>query len=82
MRKLWAKVLSGEVESPGKTSLRTLEALRNLTSREARLFQEVCKFVIWDLIPMSDKLQRKYGLLSGDNLLVLQDAGLINAGPC
>ena len=25
MQKLWAKVLSGEVESPGRTSLRTLE---------------------------------------------------------
>jgi len=31
MQKLWAKVLSGEVENPGRSPLRTLDALRNIT---------------------------------------------------
>ena len=36
MQKLWAKVLSGEVESPGRTSLRTLDTLRNMAETRRR----------------------------------------------
>ncbi len=35
LQKLWAEVLSGEVENPGRTSLRTLDILRNLTQEDA-----------------------------------------------
>ena len=59
MRMLWSKMLSGEVESPGRTTLRTLESLRNLTSREARIFNEVCKYVIFDFIPNYGQRHRK-----------------------
>lgn len=46
MQKLWGKVLSGEVESPGRTSLRTLETLRNMTQREAEVFERIAPYVI------------------------------------
>lgn len=39
MRKLWAKVLAGEVKKPGAFSWRTLQVLRNLGGNEAVLFQ-------------------------------------------
>ena len=42
MQTLWAKVLAGEVERPGSTSLRTLSVLRNLDSETARLFADIC----------------------------------------
>ena len=38
MQSLWAKVLAGEVERPGSTSIRTLSILRNLDQTAARLF--------------------------------------------
>ena len=81
LRKLWAKVLSAEIEKPGRTTLRTLESLRNLTGSEARIFKEVCNYVIFDCIPRYDKITEKHSDLSYNNLLVLQDAGLVNASP-
>ena len=81
MQKLWSKVLSGEVESPGRTSLRTLDILKNMTSRDARKFQDLCGFVIHDFIFNHDKTKIEFPALSYDNLLVLQEAGLINAAP-
>jgi len=46
MRKLWAKILAGEVEKPGGISLRTLDILRNMTQEDAQTFQNICDFVI------------------------------------
>lgn len=42
MQTLWAKVLAGEVERPGNTSIRTLNILRNLDQNTARLFRKFC----------------------------------------
>lgn len=42
MQALWGKVLAGEVASPGRYSLRTLEVLRNLSRYEAEIFQRAC----------------------------------------
>ena len=81
MQKLWSQVLSGEVESPGRTSLRTLDILKNMTRRDALMFHNVCGYVIQDFILKSDEIQMKYPALSLANLLSLQDAGLINADP-
>ncbi|MCY3753475.1 MAG: DUF2806 domain-containing protein, partial [Alphaproteobacteria bacterium] len=81
MQKLWSKVLSGEVESAGRTSLRTLDTLKNITSRDARKFQNVCGYVIHDFIFQSDGVNTNCSALSYNNLLALQDAGLVNASP-
>lgn len=42
MQVLWARVLSGEVERSGSTSVRTLEILRNLDRSTAGLFRRLC----------------------------------------
>lgn len=42
MQALWGKILAGEVARPGRYSLRTLEIVRNLSAREAELFQCAC----------------------------------------
>ena len=44
MRKLWGKILAGEVERPGSTSIRTLTVLKNLTQPDAQLFSIFCGF--------------------------------------
>ena len=45
MQELWGRVLAGEVKQPGTFSLRTLEALRNITSEEAQLFEKIACYV-------------------------------------
>lgn len=81
MRKLWAKVLSGEVEDPGRTSLRTLDILKNMTSKNAEIFQDVCSYVIFDSVLDFDKSRKNYPKMSYDKLIILHETGLINAMP-
>ena len=42
MQALWARVLAGEVERPGSTSLRTLGVLKDLDREAARIFGKLC----------------------------------------
>ena len=46
MQSLWAKVLAGEVEKPGSTSIQTLSILKNLDQATARLFGKLCSICI------------------------------------
>ena len=50
MRKIWAKILSGEVEEPGRTSLRTLSILRDMSQRDAEAFLGLMEYWISDFI--------------------------------
>lgn len=81
MQKLWAKVLSGEVESPGRTSLRALDTLRNMTKRDAKLFEGTAGFVIGGDFIYYDFVEGRHNAIGFDVLLHLQNCGLINAGP-
>ena len=42
MQLLWARVLSGEVQRPGSTSVQALSILRNLDQATARIFTTLC----------------------------------------
>ena len=81
LQKIWAKNLAGEVESPGRTSLRTLDILRNMTKNEAEMFRNICEFVIGNDFVFYHGLVKKMSALNYSNLLHLQDCGLINVGP-
>ena len=50
MQKIWARILAGEVETPGRTSLRTLSILRDMSQNDAKKFSELMKFRISDFI--------------------------------
>ena len=41
MQQIWAKILAGEVETPGRTSLHTLSILKNMTQRNAESFENL-----------------------------------------
>lgn len=45
LQNLWAKILAGEINHPNSCSLRTLDILKNVTEKEARSFEKVCKFI-------------------------------------
>lgn len=95
MQTLWGKVLAGEVASPGRFSLRTLDILRNLSKHEAEVFQRACGLAftrgwIARLIPTtspfeamqpgSSELDFKEFNLTLDHLLSLMSAGLLTPG--
>lgn len=84
MQRLWAKILSGEVQSPGDTSLRTLETLRNMSKIDAEIFSDACNFVFLPLqeqgrglIIRGDKYGKNFDPIRYAKLLHLQDCGLL-----
>ena len=82
MQKLWACVLSGEVESPGRTSLRTLDLLRNMTQREAEFFERIATYVIDNEFVFCDlDLTERHDSLRYPKLLHLEECGLLNIAP-
>ena len=81
MQKIWSRLLAGEVESPGRTSLRTLDTIRNMTKKDAVLFKGLCDFVLnHDFVFYDDSLT-SFSALDYGNLLHLEDCGLLNTGP-
>lgn len=47
MQELWAKVLTGEANAPGRYSKRTVNFLGELDKKDAELFQTLCRFGWW-----------------------------------
>jgi uncharacterized repeat protein (TIGR03899 family) len=54
MQQLWAKLLAGEVKSPGSFSKRTLEIVKTFTKHEAEVFTRICS-VVWHMRHTSKK---------------------------
>ena len=58
MQQIWAKILAGEVETPGRTSMQTLSILKNMSQRDAELFERVAPFIMKDFV-LSDASTEK-----------------------
>lgn len=80
LRKIWARILAGEVESPGRTSLRTLETLRSMTKLDAEMFRGICSFVLDGSFLFYDDSVRSLPEIHYSNLIHLQDCGLTDVG--
>ena len=85
MQKLWAKLLAGEVERPGSVSLRTLDILRNMTQKEAKLFARVVNYIFVEASSSAWMFRGSNGVqafpdISVDELYSLLEAGLIRPG--
>ena len=88
MQQLWARVLAGEIEKPGRFSLRTIEVLRNMTASEALAFKNASALVLQESdgtyflfcdTDLSDSsVNQSYGLSMRD-ILTLEETGLISA---
>ena len=50
MQNIWAKILAGEVETPGRTSLRTLTVLKDMSQKDAKMFSELMPYNIGGFI--------------------------------
>lgn len=78
LQALWGRLIANEIKSPGSYSLRTLEFLKNISSREALLSSKALRFAFGEtlFVPPKEKLE-KYGLQFTE-LLEVQSLGLIS----
>lgn len=83
MQRIWAKILAGEVEQPNSYSKRTLEVVKNLTQREAILFQRVAPSIVRDgpIYYLFDCHEMEGGEIGPnfDHILALSEALLVNS---
>ena len=79
LQQLWGRLLAGEVKSPGRHSLRTLDIIRNISSDDAKLVAKLAPYAIngfiWREHGISEHLERA-GLTFND-LLYLEEIGII-----
>ncbi|MDT8878636.1 DUF2806 domain-containing protein [Halomonas saccharevitans] len=84
MKLLWGKVLAGQIKSPDRFSLRTLDVLRTMSAREAELFSQVARHAVTDngkepshiLLPQDELLEFHDDMAFGDYNL-LEQIGLV-----
>jgi Protein of unknown function (DUF2806) len=50
LQSIWGSLLAGELKSPGKFSLRTVDFLRNLSQREAESISKLSRFIVGNVI--------------------------------
>ena len=55
LQEIWARLLAGEVSNPGQYSVRTLQALKTIDSREAKLFTSYCSS-IWTFVNQRERV--------------------------
>ena len=80
MQQIWAKILAGEVETPGKTSMQTLSILKNMSQRDAELFERVAPFIIRDFVLRDDSTEEISGFPSDSDFLELSHHNLVHVG--
>lgn len=78
MQEIWSRILAGEVANPGTFSLRTIDVLKNLSYKEAVLFEKIRPYIIKNFYPKNSSVDKVSGILYGD-LVFLEDAGLIES---
>lgn len=83
MQKLWAKILAGEIIRPKSYSLRTLELLKNISFKEAKLFELFSGYIVRHgqtyLCPyeLFDNLKSEKVKFGFDELFMLKEIGLV-----
>lgn len=82
LQKLWGKVLAGEIKQPNSYSLRTLEALKNMSKYEAELFQKITPYIVTMggnlFLPSNSAILEKYGITYVE-IIKLDECGLVNS---
>ena len=74
---IWGKVLAGEVKSPGRFSLRTLEFLRNLSQVEAKAIERITPFVLSGVIFRGPESALEAEGVQFSDLLAMQELGVL-----
>lgn len=81
IQKIWGRMLAGEIKSPNTYSFRTMEILKNMTTKEIELFQKlasICISINNDYFISSNvEILGKFGLIFSD-LILLEECGLLS----
>ena len=77
MQQIWAKILAGEVETPGRTSMQTLSILRNMSQGDAELFERIANFIIGDFVLHDDSTVEISGFPEYSEFLKLSHHNLV-----
>lgn len=75
MRRLWARILAGEVTQPSSYSLGTLDVLRRLSRKEALIIEEVAPFIVDQTIP---DIAVESKMVKFEKLLELGEIGILS----
>ncbi len=78
LQKIWGKILSGEVETPGRTSLRTLSVLKDMSQSDANALSECAEYRIASFV-IEDFYQKLSNDEGGSNFVRLQEVGLVHS---
>lgn len=82
MQFVWGKMLAGEINNPGSFSLRTLETIRNLSRKDAEIFEKIMPLISASenvfFISSDTNLLNKYGIYY-PQIMHLDECGLINS---
>jgi len=77
LQQIWGRLLAGELKSPGKYSLRTMEFLKNISQEEALLIEKVAKFNLDGCISKNEKEILEKNNVSFSDLLFLEELGIL-----
>ena len=82
MKMLWSKILAKEIESPSSFSMRTLETLRNLSAKEAELFQKIAPYILHqqDYFIFNDSDVLKKHDIQYNDIAKLIECGILQSG--
>lgn len=78
LQRLWGSVLAGEVKSPGKYSIRTLEFLKTLSKAEAEVISKIARYAINGGIARGQKQYLDEKGLNFGLLLRMQEMGVVS----
>ena len=80
MQQIWAKILAGEIGAPGSTSMQTLSILKNMSQRDAELFERVASFIINDFVLKDDRTETISGFPTYSDFMKLSHHNLVHLG--
>lgn len=78
LQRLWGSVLAGEIKSPGRYSIRTMEFLKTLSKAEAEVISKLARYSINGRIARSDDAYLEANGISFGLLLQMQDLGIVS----
>ncbi|WP_421258284.1 DUF2806 domain-containing protein [Aeromonas sp. 600886] len=78
LQRLWGSVLAGEIKSPGRYSIRTLEFLKTLSKPEADVISKIARYAIDGRIARGQKQYLDERGLTFGLLLRLQEMGVVS----
>ncbi len=80
MQQIWAKILAGEVETPGRTSMQTMSILKNMSQRDAELFERTANFVIDNFVLKDNRTESISEFPNYEGFLRLAHHNLVHLG--